>query len=299
MTKKRASVHGVLVVDKPRGPTSHDVVARARRALGTREVGHCGTLDPMATGVLVLAIGEGTKLVPYLTAADKAYEATLRLGVETDSLDADGVVSREVAVPAGLTIARVREVAAQMVGTIAQRVPAVSAVKVDGERLFAKQRRGELVEAPVRDVELRSVRIAGLEANDITLSLECGKGFYVRAFARDLAAALGTVAHLTALRRTRSGAFTLDGAVEIGAIEPGRARSMLDAWGNGAAIVVTPEGRADALVGRAIAADRVARVSTEGGLDHPFAVVDEAGALLAIAIREPNQYRVVRGFRFD
>ncbi|MCA9529246.1 MAG: tRNA pseudouridine(55) synthase TruB, partial [Myxococcales bacterium] len=215
-------MNGVLVVDKPAGPTSHDIVARARRALGTRRVGHAGTLDPMATGVLVLAIGEGTKLVPYLTAADKRYVATVRLGSSTTTLDAEGTVDAEAPVPSGLSVADVERAAERFAGGYAQRVPAVSAVKVEGRRLHERVRRGEVVDAPVREVALRALEVRRVSGADVELALECGKGFYVRAFARDLASALGTVGHLVALRRTRSGAFDVRDAVPAAWLEAAR-----------------------------------------------------------------------------
>lgn len=213
-TALEGAPHGVLVVDKPAGMTSHDVVSRIRRVLRTRAVGHAGTLDPSATGVLVVAVGEATKLVPWLTASDKAYEATMLLGIATDSLDADGqVVARET--PPMIDQATAQNAADEFIGPHRQQAPVVSAIKVDGVRLHARARRGEVVEAPFRDVELRSVTVHAVEGASIRFSLECGKGFYVRSFARDLAARLGTLGHLTSLRRTSSGRFDLDDACPL------------------------------------------------------------------------------------
>ncbi len=212
MTKPSPS--GILVVDKPSGCTSHDVVAKVRKALQTRKVGHCGTLDPMATGVLVVAVGQGTKLVPYLTADDKHYEASLRLGVATDSLDADGEVTETASVPP-LTQEVVQTVADGFLGPHAQRAPRVSAIKVNGQRLHARARRGESFEAPLRDVVLHSVNVDEVAEDAVRFRLHAAKGFYVRSFGRDLAAKLGTVGHLNALRRTASGAFGLDRSVAL------------------------------------------------------------------------------------
>jgi tRNA pseudouridine55 synthase len=204
----------VLVVDKPRGLTSHDVVAQARRALRTREIGHSGTLDPMATGVLVLVVGEATKLVAHLTAATKVYEATLRLGQATDSLDADGRPTEERPVPA-LSLEQVRAVAAGFVGEIEQRVPAVSAIKLAGKPLYARARAGQVpAELPSRRVRLDALEVTAQREGELDLWLRCGKGFYVRALGRDLAAALGTVGHLSALRRLHNGFCSLEQAVE-------------------------------------------------------------------------------------
>ncbi len=182
----------------------------------------------MATGVLVIAVGEATKLVPWLTADDKAYDATLLLGVATNSLDADGYETARAAVPS-LTLAQVQAAAESFLGPHRQRAPAVSAIKVGGERLHAKARRGELVEPPVREVTLHSVRVVAVETERVDLSLRCAKGFYVRSFGRDLADALGTVGHLTALRRVASGRFDLSSACTIDEIDTARILSLPEA----------------------------------------------------------------------
>lgn len=197
---------GVVVLDKPRGPTSHDIVQNVRKTFKTRDVGHAGTLDPMATGVLVVAIGEATKLIPYLTADDKSYEATIQLGIATDTLDAEGKEVSRVPVPesfdldAALRIERART---------KQIPPAFSAIHAGSERAHEKARRGEAVELAPRDVEVRSLEASLASPTTIACTLTVSKGYYVRSLARDLAASLGTVGHLTSLRRTRSGAFSL------------------------------------------------------------------------------------------
>ena len=204
--------HGVLVVDKPSGCTSHDVVQRVRRALRQRSVGHAGTLDPLATGVLVVAVGEATKLVSHLQMDDKRYEVTVALGAETDSLDADGEVVRTAPVPT-LDPSTVQAAAEAFLGRHPQEAPKLSAIKVGGRPLHRRARSGEEVEAPVREVELHSVEVDRVAGDEITLTLHCGKGFYVRSFVRDLAKKLGTVGHVKRLRRTASGRFTLAQAV--------------------------------------------------------------------------------------
>lgn len=215
--KTRGAPDGILLIDKPRGCTSHDVVGVVRRLLRTREVGHAGTLDPMATGLLVVLVGEGTKLSAYLTADSKAYTAGVRFGVATDSLDADGAVTetREGEAPARAAIV---EALAKMQGPMMQVPPAVSALKVDGVRAYDLARKGEAPEMAPRAVSLGEAAVVGYDAEARTCDVElsCSKGFYVRSFARDLAARLGTVAHLYALRRTRSGAFDVREAHSIG-----------------------------------------------------------------------------------
>jgi tRNA pseudouridine55 synthase len=225
---RRPSPSGVLVIDKPRGPTSHDVVARLRRALGTREVGHAGTLDPMATGVLVVATGEATKLVPWLTAHEKAYEATIALGVETDTLDADGRETQRAPLAAALVQAlvesrgpsiapRLRAALETERARCSQVPPAFSAIQKDGERAYAKARRGETVALEPREVRVHRLEVVGCsdEPPWLTVRVEVDKGYYVRSLARDLARGLDTLGHLTSLRRTRSGCFTLDEALPL------------------------------------------------------------------------------------
>ena len=221
----------VLGVDKPVGPTSHDVVSWARRAFKTRRVGHAGTLDPLASGVLVLCVGEATKLVPFLTLDDKTYTGRITFGEETDSLDAAGVVTRTEAVPT-LSTELLRERAATFLGKHLQRAPKVSAIKQGGIPLHERVRNGEVVEAPEREVELFSVEIELDDVRHATFRLHVAKGFYVRSFARDLAAALGTVGHLTSLRRVQSGAFELSQCIEADLLRqrlPGDARAQAEA----------------------------------------------------------------------
>jgi tRNA pseudouridine55 synthase len=211
-----AAVSGVLLVDKPAGPTSHDVVSWARKVFGTRTVGHAGTLDPAATGVLVVLVREATKLSTWLTSEQKEYVATVRFHIETDSLDADGAVTRTMVVPPTITEAQLRAELASMVGVMEQVPPAVSAIKLQGVAAHERVRRGEqLVMAP-RTVELLSTELLWLSEDSSTCSVRllCSKGFYVRAFARDFADRLHTVAHLTQLRRTQSGVFTLAHCVD-------------------------------------------------------------------------------------
>ena len=210
----------LLVVDKPSGITSHQVVARARRALGTKKVGHAGTLDPMATGVLVLGVEKGTRLLGHLLLTTKTYEATIRLGQATNTDDADG----EVTDAAGATLAavgpRLRAQVDVLTGTISQVPSTVSAIKVNGQRAYALARRGEDVALAAREVtvsrfdvvDLGQADADGLGVVDVDVVVDCSSGTYIRALARDLGAALGVGGHLTALRRTRVGPFGLEHA---------------------------------------------------------------------------------------
>jgi len=287
---KKPTVHGVVVLDKPGGPTSHDLVSKARKALNTRAVGHAGTLDPMATGVLVLAIGEGTKLVPYLTADDKSYAASLVLGVATDSLDADGEETARAPVPS-LTLEAVQEAARSFLGPHQQRAPKVSAIRVDGKRLHERVRAGEEVEAPLRDVVLYEVEVTAVEGARILLELRAAKGFYVRSFGRDLAEALGTVGHLDALRRTASGRFTLEDATPLEALGPESLMPLAEAAARVMPCVAIDDAAAeDARHGRPVRDERAAGEGVVGLL--------HGGALVAIASRAGDAFHVARGIRY-
>ena len=220
---------GLVVVDKPGGWSSHDVVARVRRLAGTRKVGHAGTLDPMATGVLVLGLGRATRLLTYLVGSDKEYTATVRLGQTTVTDDAQGEVTGAPGC-AGLGESALVHALSGLSGQISQVPSAVSAIKVDGRRSYARVRAGEDVDLPPRTVTVarldvigsRSVLAAdGTPVTDLDVIVECSSGTYVRALARDLGAALGTGGHLTALRRTRVGPFTLADAVTLDELAAG------------------------------------------------------------------------------
>ena len=205
---------GVVIVDKPSGMTSHDVVARVRKMAATRRVGHAGTLDPMATGVLVVGIGRATRLLGFLAGHDKEYDATIRLGVTTTTDDADGEVVAlcdasavdEAALNAAISALR---------GSIQQVPSAVSAVKVGGVRAYERVRAGEEVELAARPVTVAAFDVVGRRGDDVDVHVECSTGTYIRALARDVGAALEVGAHLTALRRTRVGAFGLDRAHDL------------------------------------------------------------------------------------
>ncbi len=204
---------GVLVVDKPSGKTSHDVVAQARRAFGERAVGHAGTLDPMATGVLLLLFGEACKLSDHLSGQDKTYRAVVRFGSATDSLDADGDVTLEQTLADGwLSAAALAQALELELGRSEQIPPAVSAIHDRGVRAHVRARRGETPVLAARPVRLHALSVLGFDARQAELELTVSKGYYVRSFARDLGISLGVPAHLGALRRVRSGAFSVNEA---------------------------------------------------------------------------------------
>lgn len=225
---------GILLVDKPGGITSHDVVARTRRAFGTRKIGHAGTLDPMATGLLVLGIEGATRLLTYLVGLDKTYEATIRLGVATTTDDADGeaVASADPRTLASVTDERIADGVAALTGRISQVPSTYSAIKVDGRRAYDLARSGQDVELKAREVTITRFAVGATrrsaDAIDLDVVVDCSSGTYIRALARDLGAALGVGGHLTMLRRTRIGPFDLVDAHGVDALAGETPPALLD-----------------------------------------------------------------------
>ncbi|HEX5730706.1 tRNA pseudouridine(55) synthase TruB [Microbacterium sp.] len=226
---------GVLLVDKPGGMTSHDVVARARRALGTRKIGHAGTLDPMATGLLILGVEAATRLLTFIVGLDKTYAATIRLGATTDTDDADGTV-QTVTDAGAVTIPAVTAEIADLTGEISQVPSRVSAIKVGGRRAYDLARAGEEVELVARRVTVSRFEVIHAERPesaagrflDLDVVVDCSSGTYIRALARDLGSALGVGGHLTALRRTRIGPFGVEGASSLDELAHARLRNPAD-----------------------------------------------------------------------
>ncbi|HUX69193.1 MAG TPA: tRNA pseudouridine(55) synthase TruB [Cellulomonadaceae bacterium] len=289
---------GLVVVDKPAGLTSHDVVARMRRLAGTRKVGHAGTLDPMATGVLVIGIGRATRLLTYVVGADKEYVATIRLGASTTTDDAEGETV-SVADTSSVTRSAIDAGVAALTGPIEQVPSSVSAIKVDGKRAYARVREGEQVQLAARSVTIRRFDVHEVRpvpgfatdgtatdgtATDVDVTVVCTSGTYVRALARDLGASLGVGGHLTALRRTRVGGYRLDVA---------RTLEELDAWPEDVPLEVLPLAAAaratfpvrDLTVDEAAALSygkRIAGARAEAEADGPVAAISPDGTLVAL-----------------
>lgn len=214
------SITGILLVDKGPDMTSHDVVAVARRALNTKKIGHCGTLDPMATGLLILVIGKATKIQDLLMSEDKEYTGTLELGKTTNTQDAEGEVELVRDVPA-LSEAEITAAFDKFKGDFYQTPPMVSAIKKDGVPLYKLARQGKEVEREPRFVHVYNYRIDGIRLPEIDFTVKCSKGFYVRTYAHDIGETLGCGAHLKALRRTRSGKFDLQRSVTFDELKHG------------------------------------------------------------------------------
>jgi tRNA pseudouridine55 synthase len=209
--------NGILILNKPRGLTSHDVVARVRRAIKVRPVGHTGTLDPMATGVLVVCVGQATRISEYLLGHDKLYRATIRLGIETDTYDADGQVI--AAHDVNVDEAAVRMALAKCIGDIRQVPPMHSAIKRDGQKLYELARAGIEVERAARPVTIHAIDLLDWQSPDLAIEVKCSAGTYIRSIAHDLGQELGTGASLIALQRTASGPFTVDEAITLDSFE--------------------------------------------------------------------------------
>jgi len=294
--REAAGPDGLLVVDKPAGWTSHDVVGRVRRLAGTRKVGHAGTLDPMATGVLICGIGRATRLLGHLALHDKTYRATIRLGETTTTDDAEGATLERAPVsaePAGIAAAM-----AVLTGNISQVPSTVSAVKVDGRRAYARARAGEKVSLPARQVRVSRFDLLDRSGADLDVVVTCSSGTYVRALARDLGAALGCGGHLTALRRTRVGAFDVERAHGLDELaEPGAVSRQLLSLDEAVAVTfprrdltpdearelgfgrrITPSGRAEPVGAFAPDGTAVAVLQDRDGAARPMLVFAPAPA---------------------
>ena len=265
---------GFAIVDKPAGMTSHDVVGRARKQLSERRIGHAGTLDPDATGVLLLGIGRATRLLQFLSGCDKTYVAAIELGTETDTLDAAGVVTATHDM-GSVTFDDVVAAVAQFVGDIDQIPPMVSAIKIDGRRLHELAREGIEIERPARRVHVARFDIEPVGGLIYRAEIDCSSGTYIRSLAADLGRALGGGAHLRTLRRTRVGRFGIDEACSLDALE---VRPMIDAMRGSAEVSVDDPMVALIRNGRVFGRDELG----VGVGDGPWSVVSSAGELLAV-----------------
>ena len=285
---------GFVVVDKPGGMTSHDVVARIRKLAKTRRVGHGGTLDPMATGVLVVALGRATRLLTYVTGTQKGYTATMRLGQATVTDDAEGEVTATAAptAVAAVTDERITAGLAALTGEIDQVPSAVSAVKIDGRRAYRRVRAGEQVDLPARRVTVATLAARAIRRDrpgviDVDVTVACSAGTYVRVLARDLGAALGVGGHLTALRRTYVGGFTLAEAVTLSELEQ-RAPAVVTMSLSEAARRLMPQ--------REVTGEQTRVLSHGGalapvGLPGPYAVFAPGGEVVAVVVERQGRAR--------
>ncbi len=291
---------GILVIDKPGGMTSHDVVARARRILGTRKVGHAGTLDPMATGVLILGSGRATRLLGHLALRDKRYLATIRLGASTvtDDVEGDVLTTAPVEAVQALDDADIEAALARLVGTIQQRPSSVSAVKVDGRRAYDRVRAGEDVSLPARTVVVSSIEVSDLRwlpgFVDVDVDVTCSTGTYIRALARDAGEDLGVGGHLTSLRRTRVGPFDLSSALDLDEFASRGRAALLDI--DQVAAACFPVWRLDADSADAARVGRRIPWTGPDGAAGPVALIAEDGQFLALATDDAGTARYLAVF---
>jgi tRNA pseudouridine55 synthase len=269
-------IDGLAVVDKPAGMTSHDVVARCRKIFGQKRVGHAGTLDPDATGVLLVGLGRATRLMQFMTGLAKSYDAEIVLGVATSTLDAGGEVTAEWDMSA-VTFDDVRVAAARLTGHLLQVPPMVSAVKVGGRRLHELARAGVEVEREARPVTVTRFEVQSLDAGVVRASIDCSSGTYIRVLAADLGAALGGGGHVRRLRRTAVGPWEVDDAVPLDELDGSSVIPPAGCVPWLARVEVEPDVAAQVANGRVL---DVAVLGVSGG--GPWAVVDETGELLAV-----------------
>lgn len=287
-TARPGRFHGFLVVDKPAGWTSHDVVARARRLLGERHIGHAGTLDPAATGVLPLAVGDATKVLEFLSDASKTYLAEITFGVETDSHDLDGRVTA-LAPVGGLGAERIETALTSMTGEIEQIPPMHSALKVGGRRLYELARAGQEVERTPRRITLYALVLIDWQSPTATILVDCSKGTYVRAIARDLGMLVGVGAHLSNLVRLRTGPFTLADAWTLDQLA---GVDFAAAWPT---VAVHPDAvvaeRPALILGEEVAGlwQNGGSLSAGHGEDGPVRVYDDRGAWLGVGGYDPER----------
>lgn len=272
-----------MLIDKPVGWTSHDVVAVVRRQLGLRSVGHAGTLDPFATGLLVVLVGRATRLARFVEAERKVYDTTVEFGVATDTEDATGTVTAQVAPEAWPTWSQLASAARQLEGVQQQRPPVYSAKHVAGKRAYALARAGEVVELPPVEVMVHALTLVDWSPPRLQLTATVGRGTYIRAIARDLGGLVGLPAHCHALRRTAIGPFAVADAVAPEAVTAAVLRSPADMVGSLPRLTVTADERRDIGFGRAIA-------QREAGTGH-VALLDSEGALLAVAVAHDGRWQ--------
>lgn len=296
-------MNGILLVDKPIGPTSFDVVKTVRRAMGLRKVGHAGTLDPLASGLLVVCAGQGTRLVPYLMDSEKRYLATVALGTQTDTDDSTGKEIAKAPVPI-IDKESLATVLESFTGVVSQVPPRFSALKKDGEAMYKKARRGEDIAPEPRNVAIRSISITSLSQTEIGLDIRCGKGTYIRSLARDLAKEMGTVGHLSSLRRIFTSGFDVADAVHMDHIDNLARRGELeskiispaDALYTYPRAEIIPEDQLFVSDGRPIDAGNY-EVTKEIESDGIVCLTREDGHLFAIARLDDGQLKMERVFK--
>ncbi|MEE2755788.1 MAG: tRNA pseudouridine(55) synthase TruB [Myxococcota bacterium] len=289
---------GLILIDKPSGPTSFDVVARVRRSLGVKRVGHTGTLDPLASGLMGILVGRATKLSPYLTMADKGYEAVIRLGQTSNTYDSQGEITEVANEGACARIDRsmIETVLAEFRGQIEQVPPIFSAIKIKGERAYAKARRGEILDMPARMVRVDQLDVLGFDEGHLTVSVSCSKGTYIRSLAHDIGQRLGVGGVMTALRRTHVGQWSICEATSLTdfcELDPALQRTKLVSMWSVLSDLPVFESKPDEIWKIRNGVRFAVSQQTNPGR---YRVADEDGGLLAIvAVDDARMVKVERG----
>jgi tRNA pseudouridine55 synthase len=289
-------INGFVIIDKPAGITSHDVVSRVRRILGTRKVGHTGTLDPFATGVLPVAVNDGTKVIPYLDEGKKCYEALLRLGVTTDTLDMTGTILSESPI-SSISVETFSSCLADFTGSISQIPPMYSAIKQNGQPLYKLARQGIEVERKAREVEIYSLEILSFDLPHVSLRVICSRGTYIRTLADDIGSRLGCGAALQELRRTESGPFFIKNAVTLQELETAVSEGRVDAYCLPPVITLShlqeiplkEEGAEGLLFGRAPSWDKILLKATVISVEGALVRLTYLDKLVAVATLLPDK----------
>ncbi len=299
---------GLLLCDKPFGVTSHDVISRLRQTLGQKKIGHIGTLDPRATGLLVICLERATKIAQFLDDLDKAYEAQITLGLRSRTFDSEGIMKDDIPAPVPkLSEAGIRNILETFKGKITQKVPAHSAVKVGGERLYQKARRGEEVTTPEREIEIKELEFSKQEENRIDFRVVCSKGTYIRSLANDIGDKIGCGAYLSRLRRTQVGPFSVDQALTLGQVKNYREAGALKRFIIPIekallfpALKIKPEFEPFVLSGKTPEREDILQVEGEFSPQDFICLKDSSGRIMAVGTSDVNsvELELIKGKPF-
>lgn len=277
MKKGEKDMDGIILIDKPLGYTSHDIVGKVRKVLHTKKVGHCGTLDPEASGVLVVCVNKATKALQFLTSEDKHYLATIKLGIATDTYDMTGTIQKQVPYLNDLSLKQVEEVLSEFKGKQKQIPPIYSAIKVNGKKLYEYARAGEEVEIKPRDIEIFSINLVSFKEDEIQIQVHCSKGTYIRSLCVDVAQALGYPGCMSALIRIQSGPFKLEDCVSLEALENNQYEMISLDHALNHLPSLTIEDEKIVYHGKTIQSDQLGQIAIKNKEGHILAIYEQIG----------------------
>lgn len=277
MKKGEKDMDGIILIDKPLGYTSHDIVGKVRKVLHTKKVGHCGTLDPEASGVLVVCVNKATKALQFLTSEDKHYLATIKLGIATDTYDMTGTIQKQVPYHNDLSLKQVEAVLSEFKGKQKQIPPIYSAIKVNGKKLYEYARAGEEVEIKPRDIEIFSINLVSFKEDEIQIQVHCSKGTYIRSLCVDVAQALGYPGCMSALIRTQSGPFKLEDCVSLEALENNQYEMISLDQALNHLPSLTIEDEKIVYHGKTIQSDQLGQIAIKNKEGHILAIYEQIG----------------------